>query len=223
MSLTIPPRFCKIKAMKRFFSFIFWIAVVGGLAYGGYYLYTDFWQDGGAEKLKGEVMGTATEKTEEIKEEVKGVMYNAFESVSEEAQGTLGNIVSSIGKTISSFGTNIVGEVISGGGTVTPSPEFKGNAETVEVKESEGTGSISPFASILIKRGDLFILSLNYGGEYEIDWGDNETEEGEVAGGKTLLLNHKWEETGEYTVTLSIKAENLSETNYSFPVFVYDD
>jgi len=219
-----------MNVMKRLFGILIWIVIACGFIYGVYYLYTKFWSEENLEKITGEVKSAATEN-------VKGFASDAIESLSLSVKKGIGNAISSLGETIFDFGVGVVGEELENKiltakkdekvdvNKIEPLPTFNGG--TVSISSPSGFtlegGSISPFASILIKKENQFSLLLNYKIEYQIDWGDGKIESGKMEEEKTKLLSHTWSDVGEYAVKINIKDDESSEKSYSFPVFVYEN
>ncbi len=203
--------------MKKFLRYVFWIAIAGGVLYGSYYVYDNWWNEGTSQKI-----GSGARELEQK----TGRYATAIASSTKNAAGSffknkIGDFVSVVGEKIYSVGLNLSG--------VTSSPVI-GNASSAVSGLPVGnvpapTSSAfdvppPPVTIIVVSVSETLSFSVNSGQTYKADWGDGKKEQGAIPAGDMTVLRHSWSGAGDYIVRVNV-GNNISNNTYSFPVRVY--
>lgn len=205
-------------------KFLLWIAFGGLLIYGGYYAYTNWWEEGVREGAVGSVKGVAVEVVENTKEKISEAQESVGENIGSFVKEKAGSVISSIGNAISDFGHSIIGEEQraslqsgSSGGFIS----FSGGVATTSAQTDSNFILPPPFTAIIVKKGVPLAFSINRSVEYAIDWADGTFESGKVNEKESVLISHEWKKHGDYSVEFKIKDGGEVRT-YVFPVRVYE-
>ncbi len=208
--------------MRTFLKTFAWVIVLGLLCYGAWYAYHAWWGTGEAgqfiETTSKNIGNAAQSKAKEIGTDV--------------ASGTLSSVKTFLGDTVGKL-LSSAGEAIQNAGTgLQSSPPMTVNNTYVQTTPLFTSGSTPqptstsfyvppPPATIMTKIAMPLSFSINSGNSYRVEWGDGTTpDSGVVAKNNVTVINHTWEQEGDYTVRMEV-GENGSTSTYSFPVRVY--
>lgn len=203
-----------------FWKKILWLAVIGGVAYGGYAAYgkwgkTDVQRE--AVDLGKGIVGYVRTAASSTLGTVKGAAKTYATQVVGETEQTLlsaakekvGNLLAPLGEKLSSFAGTLSG---------TPAGEV---GKAVSVPQATGTAfSVPPPPAAIVARPNApFSISVSGISRYTVDWGDGIKEAGDVPEDRATLLSHAWATAGDYTVHMEVK-ENGAIHSYTFPIRV---
>jgi hypothetical protein len=201
--------------MKSFLKFILWVAVLGGVVYGGFYAYDNWWKADGGKAIR-------EEAGQKLGDYAKSVASTTKETAASFLKDKLGDFIANVGEEIVSAGLNL-----SGATSAVPFYSPVPNSPTVlpvgsvPAPTSSAFDAPPPPATIVVKTGESISFSINSGQTYKIDWGDNVKDQGATEAGKTTIVNHTWKAEGDYTVNVSV-GTSVSTNVFSFPVRVYE-
>ncbi len=210
--------------MSSVSKFLLWIAFGGLLIYGGYYAYTNWWEEGVREGAVGSVKGVAVEVVENTKEKISEAQKSVGENIGSFIKDKTGSVISSFGDVISDFGRSIVGEeqrVPVQSGSSVGFDSFSGGVATTSAQTDSNFILPPPFTAIIVKTGVPLAFSINRNVDYAIDWADGTFESGTVNEKESVLISHEWKRHGDYSVEFKIKDGGEIRT-YVFPVRVYE-
>jgi len=203
-----------------FLKRIFWIILFCAVIYGGYTLYTGWWNDGsGFSRTKEYIQNVLGQKGEEIKGQVQD---KANEVVSSTKQTALNYIEEKTSEALSSIKQSIINKAsdVLGVSQETQSPQtgvFQGGI--IAAPSGERFSAPPPPATITANVGFPLVFSINKNASYSVDWGDGEKTSGTSSQNEVALLKHTWSSDGDYNVKINIGSE--SSTDYIFPVRIY--
>ncbi len=217
----------RIRRMKRILKYIFWLAVAGGIAYGSYYAYNNWWNAGTADKISSEagmVKGVMTQKASDY---TQAIASTTGQSVASFLKSNIGNFIASVGEGIQSAGMNLSGSTSSAPISLS-SPLAQ---DVSSLSSSLPTGDIpTPTSSVFdvpplpttiaVKIGDLLTFSINSGEVYKVDWGDGVKSQGATEADSITIIHHSWSSLGDYEINVSV-GNSVTSNVYSFPVRVY--
>lgn len=199
--------------MNIFLKFILWVAVLGGVIYGGFYAYNNWWNADGGKAVR-------EDAGQKIGAYAKSVASSTKQTAATFVKDQIGSFIASVGEEIQSAGLNLSGTASSvpvSAETKVPTKLLSGN---LPAPTSSAFDVPPPPATIVIKTDELLSFSINSGQVYKIDWGDGLKDQGATEIGKTTVVSHTWKSEGDYVVNVSV-GNSVSTNVYSFPVRVY--
>ncbi|MGC9611168.1 MAG: hypothetical protein ABSE68_03070 [Minisyncoccia bacterium] len=216
--------------MRTLLKYVFWIAITGGVVYGGYYAYQNW--------LKEDIStGNIANQASSLGKTVLGKAGDYAKSAVSSTKSAAGSVLKNqIGSFIGSVGEQIYSAGMSLSGATTSLPAVPGSAvnPTIQSGSAENavpSGNITtptssvfdippPPATIIIPVKSDFSLSINSGQVYKVDWGDGNKDQGATTAGNITILHHVWKDAGDYPVNVTV-GNSVSSNYYSFPVRVY--
>jgi len=191
---------------------IFSILIVAALAYGGYAWYRNWWDPADSVSRVG---GYLSNITAPAREEVSAQADQAVQ----EAKKSAGEYVSSfIGETIDSVASYFKDKAIEAVIPSSSSSTVASSSASSIVPAPAGTGS-SPSAIITVAVGNPFIVSVDSGSSYAVNWGDGVTDSGVLSSGSSALVRHSWSVAGNYLVKVIMRGTD-GTVEETFPVRV---
>ncbi len=201
-------------------KYVFWIAIAGGVVYGGYYTYENWLNEGASGDVSKQVSALGEKAGEKAGEYAKAIASTTKSAAGSFVKEKIGDWVSVIGEEIVSLGKGLI--------NATSSPSA--NAP-VAISPVPPTGSAPaptssvydvppPPATIVISAGESLSFSINSGQVYKVDWGDGNKDQGATTAGSVSILRHQWSNPGDYEVSVSV-GNSVTSNVYSFPVRVY--
>ena len=213
--------------MKRFLKYIFWLAVAGGIAYGSYYAYNNWWNNETADKISsgaGTIEGTVSQKASDY---AKTIASTTGQSVTSFIKNNIGNFIANVGEQIQSAGANLSGSTSSAPISQTSSPvqNISGLSSSLPSGNiptpTSSAFDVPPLpTTIAVKIGDLLTFSINSGQIYKVDWGDDSNSQGATEADAVTIIHHSWSALGDYMINVSV-GNSVTSNTYSFPVRVY--
>ncbi len=208
-------------------KYIFWIAVAGGIAYGSYYAYNNWWNNETADKVSSGAGTIGKTVSQEASDYARTIASTTGQSVTSFLKNNFGNFIASVGEEIQSAGVNLSGSTSSV--PISLSSPLAPNISSLS--SSLPTGNIpTPTSSafdvpplpttIAVKIGDLLTFSINSGQIYKVDWGDGSNSQGATEADSITIIHHSWSSLGDYEINVSV-GNSVTSNVYSFPVRVY--
>lgn len=208
--------------MSAFLRYIFWIAIAGGIIYGGYYAYQNWWNEGTAKDISNRAIVLGETATQKAGEYAKSVASTTETAASSFLKNKIGNLVSVVGEQLTSLGAGLSGvtsplSVGGAGGIVSPPAPLTVN---VPIPTSSAFNIPPPPATIVVSVNEQLSFSINSGQVYKMDWGDGEKDQGATSADNITVLRHSWASVGDYIVRISV-GNSVTLNIYSFPIRVY--
>lgn len=206
--------------MKTFLKFILWVVVLGGVVYGGFYAYDNWWNEGTANKISNEAKVLGAMTSEKTVEYAKAIASTTRQTATSFVKNKIGDFISVVGEQITSAGLNLSGSTSSYGILPQVLDISSLPVGNLPAPTSSAFGVPPPPATIVVKTNELLSFSVNSGQVYKIDWGDGLKNQGATEAGKTTIVSHAWKNEGDYVVNVSV-GNSVSTNVYSFPVRAY--
>jgi hypothetical protein len=206
--------------MRRILKYVFWLAVAGGIAYGSYYVYNNWWNAGTADKISNGARAIGKTVSNKASDYARTIASTTGQSVTSFLKGNIGSFIASVGEEIQSVGVNLSGSTSS---VPVPSPVqntsrlLSGN---VPAPTSSAYDAPPPPATIVVRAGESLSFSVNSGQVYKVDWGDGVKSQGATEADSITIIHHSWSSLGDYEVNVSV-GNSVTSNVYSFPVRVY--
>lgn len=205
--------------MMRLLKYILWFAIAGGVIYGGWYAYDNWWNEGTANKISSEakVLGvTASRKTADY---AKAIASTTKQTATSFIKNKIGDFISVVGEQILSAGLNLSG--ITSSGALPPVQNIPGfTAGNLPAPTSSVFNVPPPPATIIVGINQPLSFSVNSGQVYKVDWGDGVKSQGATEADSITIIHHSWSNLGDYTVNVSV-GNSVTSKIFSFPVRVY--
>jgi hypothetical protein len=219
--------FDRIKLMKRILKYVFWLAVAGGIVYGSYYAYNNWWNNEMANKISSGAGAIGRTVSSQASDYAKTIASTTGQSVTSFFKSNIGSFIASVGEEILSAGVNLSGSTSSVpislvSSPVQNSPSFPSSLPSgnVPAPTSSAYDAPPPPATIVVKAGEILSFSVNSGQIYKVDWGDGVKIQGATEADSITVIHHSWSNLGDYAVNVSV-GNSVTSNVYSFPVRVY--
>lgn len=210
--------------MVRFLKYIFWLAVAGGIVYGGYYAYNNWWNGeiaGNISNGAGVIGQTVSNKATDY---AKSIASTTGQSVASFIKSNIGDFISNVGEQIQSAGVNLSGSTSSVPVSTAILPPIQSVSSlplgNVPAPTSSAFDMPPPPATIVVNAGELLSFSVNSGQIYKVDWGDGTKSQGATEADAITIVHHSWSALGDYVVNVNV-GNSVTNNTYSFPVRVY--
>lgn len=206
--------------MARFLKYVLWLAIAGGVIYGGYYAYENWWNAGTADKLSSGAEAISTTASKKVGDYAKTIASSTQQAATSFIKSKIGDFVSVIGEQILSAGLNLSGATSSLPVSSPIQSVINLPAGNLPAPTSSAFDAPPPPATILIGMNQPLSFSVNSGQVYKVDWGDGVKSQGATETDSITIIHHSWSSFGDYTVKVSV-GNSVSSNVYSFPVRVY--
>ncbi|KKW11831.1 MAG: hypothetical protein UY51_C0005G0072 [Candidatus Jorgensenbacteria bacterium GW2011_GWB1_49_9] len=198
--------------MRKIGLALIWVAVLGGLVYGVYWLYGSWWSSGGANK-------TLTKAGQVLDQTTKAAASDLFSDLTRKTTDYLktgtAELIAAAGQGLVNLGNNLEN------GPATPVQKLAGaNNGLLPVASGPAFSVPPPTAAIIAAVNTPLVFAVNLGSSYKVDWGDGQVASGTLPSATTKLLSHAWSAAGDYTVKLDV-LESGADNYFAFPVRIY--
>lgn len=206
--------------MKSLLKYVFWVAIAGGIFYGGYYAYDHWWNAGAVQKIFDQAAGIREKTSQQANQYAKIIASSTKSAASSLLKNAIGGFISGVGEKLYSVGLNF-----SGAPSSLSAPPQTQNLPGLLVGNIPAPTSSAfdvppPPATIVVGLNTDLSLSINSGQVYKVDWGDGGENQGATESGNITVLRHRWASPGDYIVRVNI-GNNVTSNVYSFPLRVY--
>lgn len=192
---------------------IFSILIVAALAYGGYAWYRNWWDPADSvSRVGGYISNITAPAREEVSAQADEVVSEAKKSAGEYVSGFIKDTIDSAA---SYFKDKAIEAVLPSSSSSTVSTS---SASSI-VPAPAGASSSSPSAIITVAIGNPFIVSVDSGSSYAVNWGDGVTDSGVLSSGSSALVRHSWSVAGNYLVKVIMRGAD-GTVEETFPVRV---
>ena len=211
--------------MGTLFRKIVWLVVSAAIIYAGYRIYTDWWNGEipSLGRIREYAQNILETKSEDVGRAVEQKAGEYIQSVTQETkQGTVQYLKEKTHDIFTTVGEELISKTRDFFGISSSSSTGIGSLGNAVIPAPTGPGFFVPSPPATISFGvDLpFVISINRGASYTVNWGSGTNESGVTTKSGLTILKHSWDKEGDYTVKVSVN-DNGKTNEYTFPIRIY--